>query len=188
MKKLFAGAIITMLILGTVTLSSCKNRAAEKKAEKNEREKVDSLERTIEKKVYPLPTSAEVIRMLTDLEVGFIFGIANPVENTKKYFSSTKRAINLGGFGADLSYASLYNMQQEVINYMSAIRSLANELNMAQIYDEKLYDEIKLNIDNKDKLVEILSTAFENTYAYLAENDQQSLALLVVGGAWVEGM
>ncbi len=78
----------------------------------------------IETNVYPLPTSAEVIKMLTDLEVGYIIGISNPVENTKKYFSSTTRAINLGVYGADLSYATLYNMQQEVINYLDAIRSL----------------------------------------------------------------
>jgi hypothetical protein len=37
-------------------------------------------------------------------------------------------------------------------------------------------------------LVKILTSAFNDTYAYLSENDQQPLALLVVGGAWVEGM
>ena len=71
---------------------------------------------------------------------------------------------------------------------MNAIRSLANELNMSKIYDETLYDQIKQNFDNKDELVKILTEAFDKTYAYLTENDQQSLALLVVGGAWVEGM
>ena len=106
-------------------------------------EQVKTIEGEIESNVYPLPTSAEVIKMLTDLEVGYIFGISNPVENTKKYFSSTARAINLGVFGADLSYATLYNIQQEVINYLDAIRSLANELNMSKIYDETLYDKIK---------------------------------------------
>ena len=117
--------------------------------------------------VYPLPTSAEVIKMLTELEVGYIIGITNPVENTKKYFSSTTRAINLGVYGADLSYATLYNMQQEVINYLDAIRSLANELNMSKIYNEELYDKIKLNFDNRDELVKILTNAFNDTYAYL---------------------
>jgi hypothetical protein len=29
---------------------------------------------------------------------------------------------------------------------------------------------------------------FNDSYTYLSENEQQSLALLVVGGAWVEGM
>ena len=126
--------------------------------------------------------------MLTDLEVGYIIGISNPVENTKKYFSSTKRAINLGVYGADLSYATLYNMQQMVINYLDAIRSLSNELNMSKIYNAELYDSIKKNYDNRDELVRILTNAFNDTYVYLAENDQQPLALLVVGGAWVEGM
>jgi hypothetical protein len=79
-------------------------------------------------------------------------------------------------------------MNQEVINYLDAIRSLANELLMSKIYDETLYDRIKQNFDNRDELVNILTEAFNNTYAYLSENDQQSLALLVVGGAWVEGM
>jgi hypothetical protein len=188
MKKIFAGAIITMLILSSVTYTSCKNRAAEKLKNIDEEEKIDKFEKQIESNVYPLPTSAEVIKMLTDLEVGFIIGISNPVENVKKYFSSTTRAINLGVYGADLSYASLYNMQQEVINNMSAIRSLANELNMSAIYNEKLYEDIRKNFDNRDLLVDILTKAFNDTYGYLAENDQQPLALLVVGGAWVEGM
>ena len=188
MKKSFAGVIITMLIINSVSFTSCKNRAAEKQKEASEQNQLQTLEREIETQVYPLPTSAEVIKMLTNLEVGFIIGISNPVENTKKYFSSTTRAINLGVYGADLSYATLYNMQQEVINCMSAIRSLANELNMSKIYDEALYEKIKLNFDNRDILVDILSSAFNETYGYLNENDQQPLALLVVGGAWVEGM
>jgi hypothetical protein len=82
----------------------------------------------------------------------------------------------------------LYNISQEVINYLDAIRSLATELNMSKIYDETLYNRIKENFDNRDELVSILTDAFNNTYAYLSENDQQTLALLVVGGAWVEGM
>jgi hypothetical protein len=126
--------------------------------------------------------------MLSDLEVGYIFGICNPPENTKKYFNSKSRAINMGVFGADLSYATLYNISQEVLNYLDAIRSLASELNMSKLYDPSLYDKIKLNFDNKDELVKILSNTFDNTYKYLCENEQQPLALLVVGGAWVEGM
>jgi hypothetical protein len=59
---------------------------------------------------------------------------------------------------------------------------------MSKIYNAPLYDSIKKNFDNKDKIVKILTDAFNDTYAYMSENDQQTLALLVVGGAWVEGM
>jgi hypothetical protein len=79
-------------------------------------------------------------------------------------------------------------MQQEVIDYLAAINELSNELNMSKIYNEEWYDKIKQNFDKRDELVKILTAAFNDTYGYLAENDQQPLALLVVGGAWVEGM
>jgi hypothetical protein len=191
MKKILAGIILPILMISFITLTSCnscKNRAAEKNQQNAEKQLVDTIEKKIEENVYPLPTSAEVIKMLTDLEVGYIIGISNPVENVKKYFQNTARAINTGVYGADLSYATIYNMQQHVIDYLSAIRSLTTELNMSKIYNAALYDSIKKNSDNKDKLVSILTNAFNDTYAYLAENDQQTLALLVVGGAWVEGM
>jgi len=188
MKKIFAGVILPILMISFTFLTSCKDRAAGKQQKQVEMEQVKTIENQIGENVYPLPTSAAVIKMLTELEVGYILGISNPVANVKKYFTSTKRAINLGVFGADLSYVTLYNMQQEVFNYMSAISSLTNELNMSKIYNSALYDSIKKNFDNKNKLVNILTGSFNETYAYLSENDQQALALLVVGGAWVEGI
>src|SRR5450759_2013530 len=188
MKKIIAGVILPMLIISFICLTSCKYKATRKQQKKVEMEQVKTIENQIEANVYPLPTSATVIKMLTELEVGYIIGISNPVENTKKYFSSTRRAINLGVYGADLSYTTLYNIQQEVINYLTAIRSLANELNMSKVYNEELYEKIKQNFDNRDELVKILTGAFTVSYTYLSENDQQPLALLVVGGAWVEGM
>ncbi|MEI6047540.1 MAG: hypothetical protein WCS03_01455 [Bacteroidota bacterium] len=191
MKKIFAGVLLPILILSLAFLyscTSCKDRTAGKQQKMVEQEQVKTIENQIETNVYPLPTSANVIKMLTELEVGYIFGISNPVANTKKYFSSTTRAINLGVYGADLSYVTLYNIQQEVIMYLNAIQSLANELNMSKIYNEDLYEKITRNKDNKEELVKILTSSFNDTYAYLSENDQQPLALLVVGGAWVEGM
>jgi uncharacterized membrane-anchored protein YhcB (DUF1043 family) len=188
MKKSLAVLLIPAILTGFSVLSSCKNRSADSEKKKIELNQKANIESQIQSNVYPLPSSAEVIKMLTQLEVGYIFGISNPVENVKKYLSSTSRAINMGVYGADLSYATLYNISQEIINYLDAIRSLANELNMSKIYDERLYDNIKQNFDKKDELVNVLTTSFNDTYSYLSENEQQALALLVVGGAWVEGM
>ena len=189
MKKIFTGLVISSLIISLVGFNSCKSRTPEQKqkkeTEKNEKKMIPG---QIKENVYPLPTSAEVIKMLTDLEIGYTVGLTNPVQNVKKYFSSTSKAINMGVFGADLSYVTLYNINQEVINYLDAIRSLANELQMSKIYNEDLYDKIKQNFDNKDELVKILTKAFNETYGYLNDNDEKNLALLVVGGAWVEGM
>jgi uncharacterized membrane-anchored protein YhcB (DUF1043 family) len=187
MKKIFAGFILPLLIISFTCLSSCKNSTS-KQQKSAEKQEVKEIQNQIETNVYPLPTSASVIKKLTELEVGYIIGITNPVENSKKYFDSQSRAKNLGAYGADLSYATLYNQQQDVINYLDVIKSLSNELNMSKVYNEDLYTQIKQNVDNKDELVKILTKEFNDTYAFLSDNDQQPLALLVVGGAWVEGM
>ena len=187
MKKAIAAVIIPLLILSFSGITSCKNRP-EKKENKIMKDQKGIIEDQIQKNVYPIPTSADVIKMLTELEVGYNLGISNDVDNAKKYYTNATRSINLGVYGSDLSYATLYNMDQKVIDYMDAIRTIANDLNMAQIYDAPLYDSIKKHFDDKDKLVKILTGAFDATYVYMSDNDQQVLALLVVGGAWVEGM
>jgi hypothetical protein len=190
MKKVIAFLLIPVLLIG-LSVTGCRQDSERKKNKeqiKVEMNQIDTIEKRIEKNVYPLPTSASVIKMLTDLDVGYQFGLTNPKENATKYISSSSRSVNMGVFGADLSYCTLYNINQEVMDYLNSIRTLADELNMSKIYDETLYERIKANVDNKDALVKVLTDAFDRTYSYLADNEQQNLALLVVGGAWVEGM
>jgi len=187
MKKIFLIAIALVLAASSV-FTSCKNRGGDQDQRRIRIDQASEITDEIEKAVYPLPTSAEVIKMLTELEVGYIIGVSNPVDNATNYITSKSQAINLGIYGADLSYATLYNMNQDVLNYLDVIRELTNSLKMSKIYSRELYDDIKNSFDNRDRLVEILTDAFNETYTYLAKNDQQSLALLVVAGAWVEGM
>lgn len=179
---------IPVFLISVIAVNSCKSGKDKKDQKKIEIVEIDDISSEIEKAIYPLPTSVEVIKMLTELEVGYIIGVSNSVDNAKNYITSKSQAINMGIYGADLSYATLYNMNQDVINYLDAIRGLANDLNMSKIYSKALYEEIKESFDNRDMLVSLLTKSFNNTYSYLTDNDQQSLALMVVAGAWVEGM
>jgi hypothetical protein len=191
MKKIFTKILVAVMILTVAGASACKNRGeAGKQKEINmvELEALEALEQQIEENVYPLPTSAEVIKHLTDMDLGYILGATNPPENVGNYVESYSRSVNMGVYGADLSYATLYNMQQDVIDYLASIRTLTLEQNLAKIYDESLYNEIKVNFDNRDALVTILTDAFDRTYSIMVDAGQANLALLMVGGAWIEGM
>ncbi len=187
MKRVFV-IVISLVFITSFVFVSCKNRKKDQGQKEIQIDEIVELDKEIEKAVYPLPTSAEVIKMLTELEVGYIIGLSNPLENAANYITSKSQAINLGIYGADLSYATLYNMNQDVINYLDVIRKLSNSLKISKIYSKALYEEIKNSYDNRDHLVSLLTSAFNDTYSYLTDNDQQSLALLVVAGAWVEGM
>jgi hypothetical protein len=188
MKKIITRILIVAMILAAAGTYSCKNRSETKKQKESSSVPQEAIDQEIEEIVYPLPTSAEVIRQLTDMDLGYILGAPNPPENRKNYLESYKRSVNLGVYGADLSYATLYNMQQDVVDYLAAVRELANEQNLSKIYDESLYEDIKNNFDNRDTLVSILTDAFDRTYGYMVNNGQANLALLMVGGAWVEGL
>jgi hypothetical protein len=188
MKKTFTKMLVVVMIVTAAGSYSCKNRGETKNQKKINMVELENLEEKIEENVYPLPTSAEVIKKLADMDLGYILGSTNSPDNARNYVESYNRSVNLGVYGADLSYATLYNMQQDVIDYLSAIRTLALEQNLSKIYDESLYDRIKANFDNRDTLVTILTSAFDNTYSYMVDAGQANLALLMVGGAWVEGM
>ncbi len=187
MKKIVI-VLLPVLILIVTGLLSCKNQKGSDNQEEFDIQEIEELTKEIEEAVYPLPTSVEVIKMLTELEVGYMIGVSNSTENVNNYVTNKSKAINLGIYGADLSYATLYNMDQDVINYLDVIRVLANGLNMPQLYSQELYDDIKTNYDDRDQLVNVLTNAFDGTFSFMNENDQQSQALMVVAGAWVEGM
>jgi DNA polymerase III epsilon subunit-like protein len=188
MKTTFAKILVAVMIVTVAGAYSCKNRGESKKQKDIDAVELEALEQKIEENVYPLPTSAEVIKKLTEMDLGYILGATNPPSNYRNYVESYKRSVNLGIYGGDLSYATLYNMNQDVIDYLSAIRELTLEQNLSQIYDESLYDEIKEYFDNRDTLVTILTDAFDHTYSIMVDAGQENLALLMVGGAWVEGM
>lgn len=187
MKRLLF-VFLPLVVFSLTVATSCKGNRSGDSQKKVDSEEVETLTKELEEAVYPLPTSAEVIRMLTELEVGYIIGISNPPQNVHNYITSRQMALNMGIYGADLSYATLYNMEQEALDYLESIRVLANELNMSTLYNERLYNEIKQSYDDRDRLVSILTSAFNGTYKYLSENDQEAQALMVVAGAWVEGM
>ena len=122
MKKTIAVLLLPMLLISFFSFTGCRNKSNEAKKiqKKVEEEQVKTIEGQIKDNVYPLPSSAQVIKMLADLDVGYQIGITNPAENAKKYLRSNTRAINIGVFGADLSYVTLYNIPQEVINFLNS--------------------------------------------------------------------
>jgi hypothetical protein len=146
------------------------------------------IERKVRDVVYPLPTAFEVTDMINDIEASYILGLTNDTENVDKYFTNKDQAINLGVYSADLSYASTYNMKQEVMNYMETSENLIVELGITGAFSVAFIDEVEANIDDKDVLVELITGSFYDTYEYLVKNNREDLSLLVLVGTWIESL
>lgn len=116
----------------------------------------------------------------------------------QKYLAATNRvdalttnfeqALNLGIYGCDLGYLNMYEKTGSIINSMSAIKTLANELRIGQFFDFNTIKRLATNNENIDSLMYISVSAFNNMDEYLRETNRSNISALLMTGMWIEGM
>jgi len=114
--------------------------------------------------------------------------ILNSPDNTSKYNSTYKKALNLGIYGADLGYTNIYGENAEGIRYLSSIKSLANDLSIGQFFDIKTIGKLAANSNNLDSLLLVTTRNFNAINHYLQEQNRANLSVLLLVGGWIEAM
>ena len=179
--------VITFSII--LMLSGCKsNKKGSTDAAGSEDETEQQVDIIQNLTTYPLPTAYEVTEMLQEAGASYILTLSNPASKVGNYISSAEKALNLGVYGTDLSYASTYMMKQETMNYLEATKRLVDDLEISTKFNTDYAERVENNLDSRDSLINIIGESFEDTWAYLVENEQDKLALLVVCGSYIEGM
>lgn len=185
-SKLNIISVFGVLVLAMI-VSSCGGNSSPKTSESTELKRSE-VEKQVKEFVYPLPTSFEVTEMLNRIGASYILTLSNEPTNVDKYFTEKSKALNLGVYGADLSYASTYNQKQQTIDFMNASRRLIEELDIAEAVDVDLAEKIEANENNKEALIELITNSFNDTYQYLNENGRTGISMLVVSGSFIEGL
>lgn len=177
--------IATLLLISLISLSSCVS----KKKEKQDLEvKKTEIAEIVSDYVYPLPSSFELMEMLNEINAAFIIGISNEATSVENYDTKTKQAINLGVYLSDLSYASIYRRKQAAQDYLGACETLIRNLHVDDAFEDGFVANVSENIDEKETLVSLLTTATQNVYSDLHRKGHKDLAYLMVAGAWTEAM
>jgi hypothetical protein len=182
---------ILLAVFFLLSISACKNRQSNEgtskvpESKENYENKVDPIREISE---YPLPSSFEVTKLLVEAGASYILNLCNPVDNVNRYISLKSKALNLGVYGADLSYATTYNQTQETMHYLDVSRELLADLEIEAGFNDDMVSRIESNIENVDSLILIISESFVTTYKYLASNEQDDMSILVMAGSWVEAL
>ncbi|MBN2166547.1 MAG: hypothetical protein JW717_09750 [Marinilabiliaceae bacterium] len=179
--KIISHLFSITIVISLFTACNCSQKSSDKTTKKE-------IEQEVKEFVYPLPTSFEVTEMLNRIGASYILTLSNSETNVNKYLTEKSQALNLGVYGADLSYASTYRQRQETMNYMSVSKALIEELNISAAVDPDIIDKIEQLGDDKDALVKIITNSFYNTYNYLKKNDRGGVASIIMAGSWVEGL
>lgn len=191
MRKYFMPQTLVLVLMAIILVfPACKmgrKSSGNDSAASGELDKA-RVEKDVREFVYPLPTSFEVTEMLNRIGAAYILTLTNPVANVEKYLTEKSKAINLGIYGADLSYASTYNQKQEVISFMDVSKKLIDALNISGAISPDIVEQVEAYQDDKDKLVEIITNSFYDTYEYLNRTDRGSVSMLVLAGSWVEAL
>ncbi len=137
---------------------------------------------------YSIPSPVETISLLKSAGAKYNASYLNPVENVSKYTTVTSKALNLGVFGADLSFTSMFDQTQESMLYLRCTNKLAASLGINGAFNENTADRLETNVQNRDSLLSIISNSYWTTDSYLKANGQPGVSALIVAGGWIEGL
>jgi hypothetical protein len=142
----------------------------------------------INNRLFSVPSPYQVSMLVKSNKVPFNKELLNPVQNLSKYSTTYKQALNLGVYGADLSYLNIYEQLPDAAGYIAVIKILSKELGILSTLDDKTLKRIEANSNNKDSLAYILSNVFRDADAYLFNNNRNEVGLLIIAGGWMESL
>jgi hypothetical protein len=141
------------------------------------------------KKVFfTVPSPYETALIFERSGVGYNIGVLNPIDNVNNYSTNVKQALNFGVYGADLSYANIFDQSQQCMFYMNCAKKLADGLGVTSAFDAETMERIETNMNNRDSLMNIINDSYWIADSYLKENGQDYLSALIISGGWVEGL
>jgi hypothetical protein len=135
-----------------------------------------------------LPSPLESAMLIKSAGARFDESLLNPVGSVNKYVTNKSMALNLGIYTCDLSFASLYEQTQLIIDYMNAAKKMADGLGILKAIEQSTIDRLEENINNSEVIMEIVSETFMNSNSYLEDNGQPAIAAMTLVGGWFEGL
>ena len=141
-----------------------------------------------EKIFNALPSPLESAMLIKSAGAKFDESLLNNVGSVNKYVTNKSMALNLGIYTCDLSFASLYEQTQLIIDYMNAAKKMADGLGILKAIEQTTIDRLEENINNTEVIMEIVSETFMNSSSYLQDNGQPAIAAMTLVGGWFEGL
>ena len=120
-----------------------------------------------EKIFQALPSPLESAMLIKSAGARFEEKLLNPVSSVNNYVTSKAMAMNLGVYTCDLSFASLYEQTQLLIDYMNAAKKMADGLGILKAIEQEDIDRLEENINNSEVIMDIVSQTFMNSNSYL---------------------
>ena len=186
--KLIRLLIALGLMIGIVGCSNSDKKEDSSTVVDDEQVQKENIVKDVKKVMFSLPSPVETTLLLKKAGAGYDESLLNPTSNFAKYNTDKQKALNLGVYGADLSYASIFEQENTIMQYMNVSKKLAIGLNLLEAIEQSTIDRLEANHDNRDSVIRIISETFLNSNSTLKEDNRPEMAALILAGGWVEAL
>jgi hypothetical protein len=138
--------------------------------------------------MFSIPSPVQTALLIERSGIGFDKSILNPSTKVTNYATNYQKALNLGVYGADVGYVTIYDQSQEALKYLNSIRKLSDELGITGAFDQKTVQRFEANFGVRDSMLNLVNVAYRNSDAFLKDNDRLNVGSLIIAGGWVESL
>ena len=138
--------------------------------------------------IFSIPSPVQTAMLIKDSGADFDESYLNPKENADGYSTMFQKATNLGVYGADLGYATIYESNSTSLDYLTSVRKLAQEVGVENAFNESLIKRFTANSTDQDSMLVFISEAYQSADNYLKNNDKGDQAGLILAGGWIEAL
>jgi hypothetical protein len=188
-KRVFALLLISLLLFG------CKSNGEKKTTDDFEVPEdvvnqgvLEISEEVMQDIVQNISSPVEMAALIKSLKVDFSGKYLAPTNNVDELTTAYQQAFYLGIYAADLGYLNIYNKTNSVIDYITAIKTLADGIRVGQFFDFTTLKRLAQSNQNLDSLMYISVHSFNQMDKYLRTDNRSNLSTLMVTGIWIEGL
>lgn len=180
--------LICFILFSTTTVLTYGCNNAKPKSEKKTEVVAPQTQKfkSVKTLFYNVPSPIEVTEIIKKMDLAYQPDLMNSVNNADNYLSQSDMAINIGIYGADLSYIRIYEQFQDAARYLAVIKKFTRELGIPEEQERLTAQRMEKHIENQDSLLKIITETFTKSDSYLKENQRGGTAALIVFGGWIE--
>jgi hypothetical protein len=187
--KILIKKIFVALFFANI-LASCGSGEKDKEKEIDEEilDPNSSLNTNFDGKIFSIPSPVQTSMLIKDANLPYTESLLNDTEKVSSYTTESKRALNLGIYGTDLGYTTLYSQHATSLKYLKSVEKLTNSLGLKGAFDKRFMDRFEKNNTNQDSMVRIVADAFSKADNFLKNNDRKNVSVLILTGGWIESL
>jgi hypothetical protein len=191
-KHMFNSKLLAVCLASMLIATSCGGDKPKEEENNNENAVDTDTSKTavlnVGGELFSVPSPIQTAMLIQKSGVSYDKSVLNVSKNANTYTNDFMRSLNLGIYGADLGYVSMYNQTQDAMGYLAAVKQLADKLGVSAAFDTGTMKRINDNIANKDSMLVLVGIAYRASDAYLKTNKRTEVSSLILAGGWIESM